>query len=176
MLLLSSFPPNKTKGLQEVTFHGPTGKNNQKGQNRNTDLLLFPLFACYLLKRFTKKHSGPWSLFVPSSFSLLDLSTNSPPLSAVIFLPHRPWVCLLFFLDVWSQLSELYFVPRSPFPNACFSARHKLASFTSSLPAWCFFLCPVYFCALCLFSVCFHSCGCCIVNTPYPAAIWRASF
>lgn len=55
-ILLYSFPPslhattvffsNKNGGLQGMTFHSPTGRNNQKGQHTNTDLLLFSPFAC----------------------------------------------------------------------------------------------------------------------------------
>lgn len=42
------FSPNKIEGLQEMTFHSPTGRNNQKGQNTNTDLLFFSPFTLLL--------------------------------------------------------------------------------------------------------------------------------
>lgn len=38
-------PPNKMKALWEVTFHSPTGRNNQKGQNANADFLFFSTFT-----------------------------------------------------------------------------------------------------------------------------------
>ncbi len=149
-----------------MTFHSPTGRNNQKGQNAITDLLFFFFFLIYSVSTCLP---GPHVTLFSQQFS-----SAPPPSGAHFFLVTTlesvsvsVW---LFKVDFQSYTLSLL---SDRLPHR-FSMWHTLASLTSSRPVILSPLCLSR--ALCLFSVCFLSCGFCVVNTPYPMAIWRASF
>lgn len=131
---------------------------------------------CYYLEQSTKTSlvpGHPSFLSLPLHLTCMDPSLFSLPL---IFLPLTTLesVCFSFCLfDVSFQSYTFSLLHVSNRLLQHFSTRHTLAYLTSSLPApFPHFLSL----ALHLFSVCFPSCGCCIVNTLHPMANLRASF
>lgn len=104
-----------------MTFHSPTGRNNQKGQNANTGLLSFSSFTL-LLPDSSKASLVLRSPFFSSTSFLLNLSETSPPFFAAYFFPgHSPGVSLLFFPAVKSQLLVTLCLSFT-FPTACCTA------------------------------------------------------
>lgn len=166
------FSPNKTESLREVTFR------SQKGIIIKKDKMLTQtsFFSSPFLPTSLSGLQKPlWSPGHPSFLLLPFRSTcQQPPLSSLllIFPIHHPEACLLFSGSLMSVF-RVTLCPSFTFSNCSLPASRRGTNSHPSphLSSCFFFLFPCLSLALRLFSVCFLSCGCCIVNTLYPTAI-----
>ena len=127
-----SSSPNKIETLWGVTFHSPTGRNNQKGQNVNSNLLPFSPFTVLVPGAVYKDLSVPGSHFFHPTSTWLDLHEPCCPLAAVFLPPHHHGVCS-HLSGCLKSLFRITLCPSCRSPH-CFLTRHALVfPLTSSL-------------------------------------------